>query len=128
MTLLETMMAVMILAVGISGAASIVVQSVKISDMAREHYQAVNLGKNRLERAKTLTFSDLESLMETGTVVDVDGNPDPDARFMRVTFVSSVATNLKEVVINVRFKDRFKLTFTNESEVVRSLFTEYLGQ
>lgn len=125
MTVMEAMMAVFILAMGVAGIAGLIVQTVKLTDMARAHYVAVNIGKNRLERARVMPYSDLESLIEDKTRVNVSGDPDVAGDYRRTTTVTNVTENLKELVVTVAVWDRVNLVFTNESEIIRSLYTEY---
>ena len=84
MTILETMISVLILALFMLGVAALITQSSKLADMGRDHYMAVNLCRNRLENANVFTynsgFDSLTSLRETNFVCSDTGAADPDGR------------------------------------------------
>jgi hypothetical protein len=86
------------------------------------------LAKNRLERARTFEFDNLDEFEETAAPVDVNGLDvsGSDYRFQRTTTISSVAVNLKEIIVMVEIRDRVSLAFEGEAESVRSLFAEYI--
>ena len=58
LTLLEVIIALSIFMVGSMGICSLIVQSKRLSDSARDHYVAVNLAKNRMERARNNLLTD----------------------------------------------------------------------
>lgn len=124
-TLLEAMMAVMLISIGMAGACAVIVSAQKLSDFARSHYVAINICKNRLERARELEYSALNTLAESGTRVNTIGSSDPSGNFRRSTVVSNVTAALKEIIVTTEIKNRVTLTFTGEQETLRSLFTEY---
>jgi len=103
------------------------VQSSDLADRARDHYVAVNLAKNRLERAMSYTVTNMSYLVESQTPVDVSGEntTDPVPRYRRTTEVRYAATNLAEVTVTVDIYNRSALDFTGEKEVLRSYFTDY---
>jgi prepilin-type N-terminal cleavage/methylation domain-containing protein len=132
MTLLETMISVLILAIFMLGVAALITQSGKLGDMSRDHYIAVNLCRNRLENANVFTyntgFESLTTLRETNFVCSDTGAADPDGRFMRSTAVIEnylSASNLTEMVVTVAIRDRISLSFSNQSETVQTIFTRY---
>ena len=125
MTLVEAVVAVLVLSIGLAGACALVVQANKTATMARDHYVAVNIGKNRLERARTFEFDDLYLLEETNVVVDWNGDSDPDGYYRRSTVVTNVSTNLIELIVTTEIRNRKTTDFDGEQEVMRSLYTEY---
>ena len=126
LTLLESIVAVCIFGIAIAGICALVVSARELNDRARLHYTAINIAKNRLEKARTLNFSTLSLFQENGTIVDYNGNPDPNGAFRRTTVISNVATNLVEIIITVDIRNRVTLGFTGEQETLRSYLTEYI--
>ena len=130
LTLVEAILAVLVLCVATAGSALVVVASGKVSDQARDHYVAVNIAHNRIERAKTINYSNLTSLQETGTVVNVDGDtadPVDSGMYMRTTQVNVIDSvkSLSELVVTVSIRNRVSLAFTNETEKMTCMFTAY---
>jgi len=126
LTLVESIVAVCIFGIAIAGICALVVSARELNDRARLHYTAINIAKNRLEKARTLNFSTLSLFQENGTIVDYNGNPDPNGAFRRTTVISNVATNLVEIIITVDIRNRVTLGFTGEQETLRSYLTEYI--
>lgn len=125
-TLLETVMAIMILGVGFAGACALIVQTGNLSDMARDHYVAINLCKNRIEKARAMPFAAVTSLCETNVVVDEGGNVISSARFMRTTDMVYVQTNLIQMTVRAEVKNRFTLDFSsNDCETIATYVVEY---
>ena len=128
MTILEVIIAVSIFSICVVGMCALIQKSRELSDMARDHYIAVNIAKNRLERVRTYDFDQITEFSELeGTPVDVSGNDvsGSDYRFLRFTAVSNVTANLREVNVIVGIRNRVSLTFTGERESVKSLFADY---
>jgi type II secretory pathway pseudopilin PulG len=126
LTLVESIVAVCIFGIAIAGICALLVSARELNDRARLHYTAINIAKNRLEKARTLNFSTLSLFQENGTIVDYNGNPDPNGAFRRTTVISNVATNLVEIIITVDIRNRVTLGFTGEQETLRSYLTEYI--
>lgn len=126
LTLVESIVAVCIFGIAIAGMCALVVSARELSDRARLHYTAINIAKNRVEKARTLNFSMLDLFQENGVVVDYNGNPDPNGAFKRNTVISNVATNLVEIIVTVDIRNRVTLGFAGENETVRSYLTEYI--
>ena len=127
LTLVETLIALFILGFCAGGMVYLVVALKEVSDQARDHYTAVNLAKNRIEQAKALDWTQLPLMVEDGTVVDGQGDPDSDGRFRRSTVVDTTRTNLTEFVVLVAVRDRRTLAFGDESEMVRTYMAEMRG-
>jgi hypothetical protein len=89
---------------------------------------AVTLCKNRLETARTFSFDNLSSLREPAFVCDADGGQNPNGYYQRTTTVSNSvlsSTNLAEVVVEVKIRNRSTGLFSSQGETVQSLFTKY---
>ncbi len=120
MTLIEVTVALTVLAICITGLCALVLTVKQVNDSAREHYTAINLAKNRTERAKLFEFSAVPDFEESGTVIDKNGAPNSQGHYRRVTTVTLVASNLYEIVVDVQIKNRETLAFGPESEEVRT--------
>lgn len=131
LTLLEVIIALSVFMVGSVGICTLITQSRRLSDSARDHYVAVNLAKNRMERARNMDVSVLPLIAESSNYLDVGGSPVPqaDAMFMRSTSVRCPptnmpnASNLTEVVVTIDIRDRGSWKFAGIQEVVRTYFT-----
>lgn len=126
MTLVETIVALTVLALCVGGICALVVHSKGTSDLARDHYTAVNIAKNRIERAKAYDFDDLYTFIETDMVVDPAGNPNPNGRFMRTTAVSTTEENLAELTVTVEIRSRVSSSFEGENEQVRTYIADFM--
>jgi prepilin-type N-terminal cleavage/methylation domain-containing protein len=124
MTLIETLVALFVLGICIAGMCGLVVTVKQVNDRARDHYTAINLAKNRTERAKMFDFAEVPEFAEIGTVIDKHGSPTSAGRFQRITTVTAVKSNLYEVVVEVKIKDRETLAFDSESEKVRTYIAD----
>jgi Tfp pilus assembly protein PilV len=126
-TIVETAVALAIFALCIGGMCALIVTGKQLRDQARWHYTAVNLAKNRLERARALPFESLDVLKESNIRVNRSGFPDAGGNYRRTTYVNEVKTDLlKELVVIVEIKDRRSLEFEGEQEELRSYFADYV--
>jgi Tfp pilus assembly protein PilV len=131
MTILEVVIALGVFMIASAGICVLITQAKRLSDNSREHYQAVNIGKNRLERARFLPVSTLPLLVESNEYVNVSGaNVDEeDANFRRSTAVVVVSSNLTEVIVTVDIRNRATWDFGTGTngirEVLRTYFTTY---
>ena len=127
LTILEVVIALSIFMVGSAGICALIVQSKRLSDTARDHYVAVNLAKNRMERARNMQYDTLPFLVESNQYIDVSGAvvQPVEAMFKRKTDVLLTGSNLTEVVITVEIRDRGTWVFSGSKEVVRTYFAEY---
>ncbi len=127
MTLVEVTVALAILAFVLGGIYQLIVQAGRLGRLARDHYVAVILAQNRIERAKVFDYRDLRLLAETNVLMNANGAPDLEGRFRRTTSINTnFAPNLTEVVCTVEIKDWRTAQFAGEGERVASLFTRYL--
>ena len=74
--------------------------------MSSDYYKATCIARNRLERAKALSFSSLSLMAEEEMPVDDDGNRDPAGAFRRTTVVSNNVVNCARITVQVRFPVR----------------------
>ncbi len=127
MTLAEVMVALFVFSICIAGTCTLVYQTKRLADRARDHYTAINIGKNRLEKGRGTTFNLLTTLIETNVMVDRAGNPGVayvDATYRRSTSVGVAAgsTNLIEMIVTVEVLNRKNWRYTGEKETIRSYF------
>lgn len=123
-TLVEVVIAIMILAMCVGGLCQLFVNVHQLSEMSRSHYIAVNIAKNRIERAKTLEYADLALLCEIDGIVNSSGAFDPDGFFKVNTRIVPVGSNLTEVVVIVGIKSRKHLDFRGEQEEARTYLAD----
>ena len=97
MTVVETVVALTIFAVFTTGACQLLLSHRKVSDMARAHYTAINIAKNRMELVRTFDFGQVDDFLEDKVVVDASGVPDAVGNYRRTTEVSNVSSNLLEL-------------------------------
>jgi len=117
---IEVIIALSILGIFIGGMCAVLLGGRQLGDLACSHYVAVNLAKNRIERARNMPFESLSDFVEYNTLVDEDGNPDYSGNYRRTTQYTSAGTNLVEMIVTVEVIDRVKRRFDGESEIVRS--------
>jgi prepilin-type N-terminal cleavage/methylation domain-containing protein len=127
-TLVETMVALLVLGVFITGSSKILMAHRKLADTAREHYAAINIAKNRIELVRTFEFGQVNDFLESNTNVDQNGAPDDTGNFRRSTTMTLVSSNLIEMVVNVEIRDRVTLKFDGEGEKLTTYFAEYLTE
>lgn len=125
MTLIETIVALCIFAICVGGFCALVSQVRQAADMARDRYIAVNLAKNRLERARSFEFDQLHLFRESRVVLDGDGTPFIDGNFRRTTTVSNVTDIMCEMVIKVEIRNRITRDFETKPEIVSSYLDDY---
>jgi Tfp pilus assembly protein PilV len=128
-TLVEAVISAVILALAIAGSYSLITRSASMIRSSRNHYVAVTLAKDHIERARSIPFSQLHLMAESRLLVDDSGTPDSQGDFRRTT---SVVTNYQPGVTLICVTNEIKSlrtrTFQGEWETVAALFTEYLTQ
>jgi prepilin-type N-terminal cleavage/methylation domain-containing protein len=123
-TLVETMTALLIMAMAVAGLCSLALTSKQILDTSRDHYVAVNLAKNRIERVKTFAFDELDLFGEAGTRLDSAGAPDPNGFYSRATSVTNITDNMKEVIVTISIKNRKSLKYAPGQQTVRTYIAD----
>ena len=124
-TLVETMVAIMILSGTVGGACHLTVAAKSVSDQAREQYQAVTVARNHIERIRVLGYDQLSRCVESAVRVDSNGAVSPTGRFQRTTTVTDVGTAIKEVCVNMVVLNRISLAFDGEGESITTLITRF---
>lgn len=124
-SLVEALIAIMIMAIVMGGAYTLMVQAMQMSRKARDHYVAINICKNRIERARNFQYSDLRFLAESTVVVDENGNPNTSGNYRRTTSVNTnYSANLTEMTVTCQMRN-YRTGTWGPVEVVSSLFTKY---
>ena len=124
-TIIEALIAITVMALVMGGAYSLIIQAMHMSRSARDHYVAVNICKNRLERARNFQYSDLRFLTESLMVVDDNGNPTVSGNFRRTTTINTnYAANLTQMSVSCQIRN-YRTGGWGASETVSSLYTTY---
>ncbi len=126
-TLVEAVISAVILAFAIAGSYALIIRSASMIRASRNHYVAVNLAKDRIERARSVPYSQLILLTESRLVVDDSGTPCSTGDFCRTTTVNTnYQSGVTLITVNTEVKSLKTRSFDGESEPVSSLFTEYI--
>jgi len=143
LTIVEVMVATMVLALVMASAFPLVDQLLARINMTRDHYVAATLCQGRIERSKSVPYIDLPMLAESGVLLDDLGNDDTAGRFRRSTVVEVDVPEAGMTQMTVRIdlcicsrwgwrrylhpvkSGRLICQFTEEHEEMVYLFTEY---
>jgi len=124
-TIVEAMVAIMILGGTIGGACHLTVLAKRLCDQSREHYQAINIARNHLERVRVMGYDQLSRCGETSVRLDEQGVEDSNGRFRRSTAVTTVSADVKQVSVTVAVMNRISLAFDGGSEEISTLLTPF---
>jgi type II secretory pathway pseudopilin PulG len=126
MTVIETVVALVIFALFTTGACKLLMSHRRVTDMARDHYTAINIAKNRLELVRTFHFGQVDKFLEDDVIVDASGVPDMLGNYRRTTAVSNVSSNLLELTVTVDIRNRRTLAFNPANQQLSTYFARYL--
>lgn len=126
--LVEALVALTLLAVFLAGAMKLLLSHHSMSDLARAHYIAINIAKNRMELVRRFEYGQVDTFLEDKVNVDASGTPDTLGNFRRSTQVSNVSSNLLELSVTVEIRDRVTLGFGGPQEKLITYFAEYLTE
>lgn len=90
-TLVEVMIASIILVIVSSGIMAGIISALKAQANASDYYRATCVARNRVQHAKTISFTSLSLLSETNRIIDGEGNLTEDGDYLRTTLVSNAA-------------------------------------
>jgi len=124
MTLVETMMALLIFAICISGICKLVLMSREAGDRARDHYTAVSIAKSRLERMRVAAFGELATFAESDVIVDYAGSASANGHYQRTTTISDVMGTLKQATVAVGIRNRVTRRFDGSEEAATTYFVD----
>ncbi len=123
-SLVEVVIALLCFSIAIAGLCALSLMTKESADVAREHYIAVNIAKNRLERSHSFDFAQLNLFNESGVVVDHNGNPAPNGHYRRSTTVTNMNPSLYHIEVNVEILNRVSLQFDPGAEGVQTLVAD----
>ena len=126
MTVVETLVALTIFALFTTGACKLLMSHRQVSDMARAHYTAINIAKNRLELVRTFDFDQVDEFIESNVIVDESGLPDVNGYYRRSTEIDNVSSNLLELTVTVDIRNRRTLQFNPANQSLSTYFAKYL--
>ena len=126
--LVEALVSLTLLAIFLAGAMKLMLSHHELTDMARAHYTAINIAKNRMELIRTFEFGQVDGFLEDKVSVDASGVPSTLGNFRRSTQVSNVSANLLELSVIVEIRDRKTLGFSGRQEDLSTYFAEYLTE
>jgi len=126
-TLVEVMVAGLLMLVFLGGALQVLVQTMRSTDLVRRRTEATNLAWSRLERAKHMDFDELNDLVEDdpGSIVNSAGLPDLDGDYLRRTLITPLSGAMEAVQIRVEVAPRNPRTgeFAETPQAVESVLT-----
>ena len=125
-TLLESLIAMAIFAVFTTGSCKLLVSHRKLLDMARDHYTAANIAKNRMELLRTFDYEQIPALAEGPIRTDENGIPSTLGHFSRITTVNTLSTNLYELAITVKIQNRKTLAFDKAEQTINTYIAKKL--
>jgi prepilin-type N-terminal cleavage/methylation domain-containing protein len=121
-TLVEVMVAVVVLAIFMIGCFLAVTGALWMNQSARDHYVAVQLANARLERARNIQYASLAQLVENQVVMDANSTPNPNGQYRRTTTVNAnYGSNLTEFVIQVDIRNRKTSQFDSVNETLATV-------
>ena len=129
MTLVEVLVALTVLAAVMVGTYRLIVVLARLRQSAHNHYTAVVIANNRIERARNTIFADLPLLAEERVPVAASGAPSADGPFFRTT---RIQTNyggnpkLVRVIVTVEVPRLLRRDEARPSETLTTLLTEYV--
>jgi prepilin-type N-terminal cleavage/methylation domain-containing protein len=130
-TMIEVMVSAFLIALIMCGAYLLITRAATLSRVARNHYVAISLSRNRLEHARTMDYNSLALLAENNVIVDDNGTPCPGATFSRTTTVNTnysadPAVKLTQISVVVKIRNIRTGQFTGEQEAEsKSLYTDF---
>lgn len=102
-TLTEVMIASIIFLIASLGFSFGLIAALKTQYMAADHYAAMSIARNRIQRARSLNYDSLGLLNESEFRVDEFGLQSSSGRYYRTTSVADYATNCVELTVGVNF-------------------------
>jgi prepilin-type N-terminal cleavage/methylation domain-containing protein len=103
-TLAEVMIASLILLIVSSGIMAGLIAALKVQANASDHYRANCIARNRIQQAKTLSFSGYNNISEVQFRVDQNGELCSTGDYMRSTSTSNTGDNCMSVTVDVWYR------------------------
>ena len=131
MTLLEIMIASALMLLFVGVALAVLTQTARTLDQVQVRTEAAALAWSRLERARHIDYTALDTLVEPtpGIRINALGQPDEGGRFIRNTTLAEVAGALpmQHVRVSVQVLDRDGTTVRGEPEIMETIITQVEG-
>ncbi|HEY5653942.1 MAG TPA: hypothetical protein VIR63_06205 [Pontiella sp.] len=124
LTIIEALVSLIILAGFMTGASKLILAHREMTDMARAHYIAANMAKDRLEHIRHFDFNERHTFVEDKVLINSSGNPDPVGKYRRTTVYTPVSGNTLELAVTVEIMNRETLDFDGRSQTVKSYYSE----
>ena len=112
MTIIETIIALAILAITVTGACRILVATWRLADRATDQRIATQILQNRIEKLQLSEFDDLDMWAVDKLVVDDIGQPDVSGHYRLSTSIEHTYTNMVKITVGVEVLNRKTLEFT----------------
>ena len=128
-TLTEVMISMLLLGLVMGGFFQVANISRRTRRQAQNHYTAVIIANNRIERAKHIDLADLVMLEEIETQINELGVSDPDGAFLRTTVIEPNYDDdplLTRVTVMVSPPSTAWGSEARSTEIVSTILTEYL--
>lgn len=111
--LMEVMVASAIFTIAAVGFARAYVTAIRTQTMAKNHYRATCIARNRIERARGTEFASMPMLAETDRRVNELGSADSTGGYLRTTTVdTNLPPNAVSVTVSVKYPDRMTVVST----------------
>jgi prepilin-type N-terminal cleavage/methylation domain-containing protein len=122
-TLVEVMVAMLLLSIFIGGALSLLGQTIRTHYLVRNRTEATNLAWSRVEQASNVSFVMIGDLEETGTRINRAGLPDDQGDFFRQTTITVLPGELEAVLIRVEVRplNRKAGDFSSPPEIIETV-------
>ena len=125
-TLLEVLVAVMILGLCASGLFSIVTLGWRMSNQAHSHYAAINVAKNRIEKAIGTDFILLDTFAEDSILVDEAGLTNAAGKLRRTTTIlTNISPRMAEITVRVDIRNPRSGVFSGENESLTTRVADF---
>lgn len=124
MTLIESLIAIFLLSLFVAGSVQVLNSVRRSADLSRMHFQALNMAKDRVERIRTFSFSQLGLAAESGVRLNQYGRIDAEGMFRRSTTVETQTNGLKKIVVRVEILNPRSRKFDMEQSM-STLMADY---
>jgi type II secretory pathway pseudopilin PulG len=123
----ETMIALMVVAIGLASASPVITQASHAIRLGRDHYVATTIALATLEQARNLDVGLLPLLATTQRVVNDQGTPTSNGRFRRsVAVLPNVpSAGMTQVTVTVEIADRRHGGFLGAKQNTSMAYTSY---
>ena len=124
-TLAEVVVAISIMGLCLGGLCALAVTTREVADRARRHWVASNIGKNRLELARSCDLKEIATLAESQVLVGETGLADASGDYRRTTAVTPLSVELVQMTVTTEIRNRVTRAFDGEGEVVTTDIADF---